>query len=197
MDTLLNDIRYAFRMLIKAPAFTTVAVLTLTIGIGANTAIFSVVDAVLLRPLPYHDPERLVAITTHEVATPADRNPTSLPDLNDYREQNTTFSGVAAVAFNRYELNGPEGTDFARAAMGTPDLFAVIGTAAMLGRTPGPADERAAVVVLKTLLYQVVPTDPATLIATTMVLGGVALVAAVVPARRAATVDPMIALRHD
>src|SRR5690242_18561785 len=115
MDSFLQDLRYALRALLKNPGFTIVAAATLALGIGANTAIFSVVDAVLLKPLPYREPGQLVSISTHQTSNPADRNPTSLPDVLDWQARNTSLEGLAAFAFNRYELNGPEGTDMARA----------------------------------------------------------------------------------
>ena len=94
LSNLWQDLRYAARMLIKKPGFTLIAGLMLALGVGANTAIFSVVNAVLLRPLPYNDPDHLVWLwdTQPQLATA----PTSLPDFIDWRHQNESFEFLAA-----------------------------------------------------------------------------------------------------
>src|SRR5919205_1117394 len=96
METLFKDIRYGVRGLLKRPGFTVIALITLALGIGANTAIFSVVNAVLLRPLPYQDPSRLVTLWGKVVNTGADRMPFSYPNFTDYRNQVQAFERVAA-----------------------------------------------------------------------------------------------------
>ncbi|HEU0184100.1 MAG TPA: ABC transporter permease, partial [Blastocatellia bacterium] len=88
MQTLWQDLRYGARMLMKKPGFTLIAVLTLALGIGANTAIFSVINAVLLRPLPYAEPERLLAVGSASQRAPGVRNAVSYPDFVDWRERN-------------------------------------------------------------------------------------------------------------
>src|SRR5215831_13932992 len=97
----MNDLRYGFRQLIKHPGFTLVAVLTLALGIGANTAIFSVVNAVLLKPLPFPAPEELVAFggieLTETTATPR-LSSLCYPDFFDFREQNRSFSSMAVYS---------------------------------------------------------------------------------------------------
>src|SRR5438132_13769744 len=98
MGTLFQDIRFASRMLLKQPGFTVIAVLTLALGIGANTAIFSVVNAVLLRPFPYQAPERLV-ILLERVSAGGGFSP-SYPNFADWRAQNTAFAAMAAVRQN-------------------------------------------------------------------------------------------------
>src|ERR1044072_827156 len=89
METLLKDIRYGIRMLLKRPGFTAIAVMSLALGIGANTTIYSLVYSALLRPLAVEDPDRLVAITNGSLAYPA---------YKDFRDQNDVFSGLAAFA---------------------------------------------------------------------------------------------------
>ncbi len=148
MDTLWQDVRFAARSLGKHRLFTLVAVLTLALGIGANTAIFSVVDGVLLRPLPYGDAGRLYSIWTAPEATPSDQNPASLPDVRDWQSANTGFSGIAAYGFNRVQLSGPEGSEPIRAVLGTATLFDVLRAAPVLGRVPRPADDRLPVVAI-------------------------------------------------
>src|SRR3712207_3392416 len=96
MGTLLQDVRYAVRTLLKSPGFTVVAVLALALGIGANTAIFSVVKAVLLSPLPYPRPEQLVWIRESNPGADIPDEPASAPNYNDWRTQAQSFEAVAA-----------------------------------------------------------------------------------------------------
>ena len=95
METLIRDIRYGFRSLLKRPGFTVIALIALALGIGANTAIFSLVNAVLIRPLPFAEPDRLVWAWGN-VRTGSNRASVSPPDFLDYRQQNTTFEEFAA-----------------------------------------------------------------------------------------------------
>src|SRR5947207_1431596 len=88
MSTLLQDLRYGFRMLAKNPGFTAAAAVTLALGIGANTAMFSVVNAALLRSLPYENPDRLVYVWSAEKARGINQSTVSIPDLHDWRGQN-------------------------------------------------------------------------------------------------------------
>lgn len=100
MDKWLQDFRYALRRLAKAPAFTTVAVLSLALGIGANTAIFTVINAVFLHPLAIEEPSRVVELFTRDNRTVQTGNftltPSSIQNFEDYRDQSTSFSGLAA-----------------------------------------------------------------------------------------------------
>src|SRR3712207_3443205 len=96
MRTLLQDVRYALRTLLKSPGFVVVAVVALALGIGANTAIFSVVKAVLLSPLPYPEPERLVWVRERHTEIPDE--PASAPNYNDWRTQTRSFEGMTAFA---------------------------------------------------------------------------------------------------
>src|SRR5215468_2256176 len=102
----MNDLRFAIRQLLKNPGFTTVAVLTLALGIGANTAIFSFANAILLRPLPFKDPERLVMVFTSYLAVNSHRNFVSAPAFEEWRKQNTAFDGFAARGFGGFVLTG-------------------------------------------------------------------------------------------
>src|SRR4051812_20763137 len=103
MDTLWQDLRYSFRMLWKSPGFTVIAILALALGIGANTAIFSVVNAVLLKPLPYKDPNRL-AILWEKAAT--QDTSVSYPNFQDWREQNQSFEEITAFRRDSFNLIG-------------------------------------------------------------------------------------------
>src|ERR1700682_3954721 len=93
---MLTDLKYALRMLVKTPTFAVIAVLTLALGIGANSALFSVVDTVLLRPLPFKDPDRIVMAWAHYVNDSGGRGVHSFPDYVDLRDQSQSFSGMAA-----------------------------------------------------------------------------------------------------
>src|SRR5450755_100975 len=98
MRDIVSDLRFAVRMLVKNPGFTAVAIIALALGIGANTAIFSVVNAVLLRPLPYDSPERLVTVESFSVRrhNTDDGGAASYPDFRDFRSQSHSFEGVVA-----------------------------------------------------------------------------------------------------
>src|ERR1043165_4366084 len=96
LETLAQDVRYALRMLRRSPGFTIVAVLALAVGIGANTAIFSLVDAVRARALPYKEPARLVELWGNVLRTTVERRGTSYPDFADWRAQATSFEDMAA-----------------------------------------------------------------------------------------------------
>jgi ABC-type antimicrobial peptide transport system permease subunit len=149
-----QNLRYGARMLLKRPAFTSMAVLTLGLGIGANTAIFSLVDAVVLRPLPFKEAERLVWIW----ATRTDRDKAfySIPNFIDTREQVRSFDEIGAFAIWGANLT----------AQGEPER-----------------------------LQGIRITDPLTFVSVALLLLGVAWLACYLPARRAARVDPNIALR--
>src|SRR3982751_3537396 len=94
---MISDIRYAFRILLKSPGFSLIAVLTLTLGIGANSAIFSVIDTVLLRPLPFSNPNELVAVWGKS-SQGSGRESQSFPDYLDFREQGSSFRSLAAYS---------------------------------------------------------------------------------------------------
>jgi putative ABC transport system permease protein len=134
METLWHDLRYGARLLLKHPGFTIIAVLTLALGIGANTAIFTVVNAALLRALPYHEPERLVHLweTTPQKSFP--QREASYPDFLDWRK-NQVFSGMAAYGGGSgFTLIGDDGPELIRGARVTANFFNVLGVHPILGR---------------------------------------------------------------
>lgn len=142
-EDMFQDIRYGVRMLLKNPGFTLVAVLTLGLGIGANTAIFSVVNAVLLRPLPFAQPERLMMVWNNGVqAAGGDRTPLAVADLLDLRSQNRTFESVDAFQGSFYNYNGGETPERIRGVRVTANFFKTLGAQAALGRTFQPDEER-------------------------------------------------------
>ncbi|HYK88698.1 MAG TPA: ABC transporter permease, partial [Acidobacteriota bacterium] len=154
IENLIQDIRYGIRMLAKNPGFTVIAVLTLALGIGANTAIFSVVYGVIFRPLPYRDPDRLVTLWTNWLEKPGSRSAVSLPDFRDWESQNSVFEGLAAYGYNRYDIPDLEDGGSVRAAMVTADFFPLLGVKPLLGREIVAADERERVGVLSYALWQ-------------------------------------------
>ncbi len=136
----MNELRYALRTLRTNPAFTIVALLTLALGIAANTAIFSVVNAVLLRPLPYKDPERLVFIWGSNPRI--GREEASLPDFLDWRSQSTVFEGVAGLAPRSFTFTTKEGTDRIIGFGVTANFFSVVGVEPVLGRSFRQEEDR-------------------------------------------------------
>ncbi len=137
MNTVWQDFRFALRSFLRTPGFTAVTVLTLALGIGANTAIFSVLNAVLFRPLPYSDPSRLVMVWMRftDIGLPNDRNWVSAPEFRDLSELNRSFSGLAAMDTATFNLGlggRPEGVSGAQVS---PSLFSILGIQPRLGRT--------------------------------------------------------------
>ncbi len=141
-ETLAQDIRYGVRMLAKHKAFTSIAVITLALGIGANTAIFSVVNELLLQPLPYRDAER---ITTVWEVTPEGRhqNSTSRTNFRAWRDQNTSFQNMAAFTDQRLNLTGTGEPEELSVQLATPELFKILGVEPLLGRTFLDDDDKA------------------------------------------------------
>jgi putative ABC transport system permease protein len=154
METLLQDIRYGIRMLGKNRAFTLVALLTLALGIGANTAIFSVVNAIVFRQLPYAAPQQLVGVWTKDVRRSGSQYPVAMPIFRDWQQQSHAFSGFAAYAFNRFHVSGKEGPDETRGVFVTSNFFDVMGVTPVMGRALQSADDRERVVVLGDQLWR-------------------------------------------
>jgi len=136
MQTLLQDFRYGLRILLKSPGFTLVSVLTLALGIGANTAIFSIVNGVLLRPLPFSNPGQVISIGGFDTRrAPAVPNQTvSYPNFADVRARNHSFSDVAAYQDNEYTLTGAGPSLHVNAEIVSASLFRLLGTHAAVGR---------------------------------------------------------------
>jgi putative ABC transport system permease protein len=134
MDALWRDLRFALRGLTRSPAFTAVAVLTLALGIGANTAIFSVIHAVLLRPLAYGEPDRLVSLTSGFSARGATNVPVSAPELNDYRREVDALEDVAGAWPININLTGHGQPERIAAAVVSPNFFRVLGVPPAIGR---------------------------------------------------------------
>jgi putative ABC transport system permease protein len=143
---MLNDIRYGLRQLIKHPAFTIIAVLTLALGIGANTAIFSVVNAVLLKPLPFPEPNELVAVggvDLNETASPPKLSSMCYPDFFDFRDQNQSFSSLAVYRYRNLALVDEQEAQNILAQNVSGEFFDVLGIRPLLGRAFTRADEQA------------------------------------------------------
>jgi predicted permease len=132
METLIQDVRYALRTLRKAPGFTLVALLTLGLGIGANTAMFSIVDGILLRPLPYQDPSRVIAIseTTPKVGTVS----VSYLDFLDWRRDSRSFSDMAAVCGVGFNLAGISQPQTISGEAVSPNFLSMLGVRPLMGR---------------------------------------------------------------
>jgi predicted permease len=140
IDSTLLDVRYAVRGLAKAPAFAAVVVLTLALGIGANSAIFSVVHALLIAPLPYRDADRLVFVWSDMTSAGYPRAPLSGPELADLRARSTTVSAFGAIWANTTALTGDGDPEQLRVGFVTDDFFDVLGAGPALGRTFRPED---------------------------------------------------------
>jgi putative ABC transport system permease protein len=160
MSTLLQDLRYGLRMILKSPGVSLLAVVTLALGIGANTAIFSVVNTVLLRPLPFDHPEQLMMVwDTHPFARKLgfDFVPTSNATFTDLRKQNDLFSDMAAIDSWTASLTGQNEPEKVEGTRVSTSLFSVLRVQPMLGRTFSPEEEKqgaAPVVVLSYGLWQ-------------------------------------------
>ena len=155
MDRLLADVQYAFRRLARAPGFATIAIVTLALGIGANTAIFSLVKAVLIRPLPYGDSERLTMLWGKRVK--GSTTWLSAPEVRDYAAETHTFVSVAVYSTSAANLTGDREPERIVAAEVSPNLFVTLGVPALVGQVFAPsasAPEIADRVVLSYSLWQ-------------------------------------------
>src|SRR5262249_2166316 len=141
MTTLLQDMRYALRVLRKNPGFAIVAVLSLALGVGANTAIFSIVNAVLLRSLPFSHPERLVKIVASNRGVGARDIGLSVPAFDDLRSRADVFEQFTVPQGGPTNLTGGERPQHLELLEVSPNYFSMLGTSAHLGRVFGPGDE--------------------------------------------------------
>src|SRR4051812_38297131 len=135
MNTLLSELRYAIRLLLKSPAFTLIAIFALALGIGANTAIFSIVNAVLLRPLPYPDPDRLVMLREKTSVFP--NGSVSYPNYLDWREGQRFFTDLTLFRRENYNFSLTGGTGNPERVGGgrvTSNFLAIIGVKPLMGR---------------------------------------------------------------
>jgi putative ABC transport system permease protein len=157
METLLQDLRYGIRSLLKNPGFAFVAVVVLALGIGANSAIFSAANGILFRPLPYHEPQRLVMIWGNLFKTGLDEVGASAPEFKDYKEQSTAFEHLAGYVPGGFNFSGGGEPERINGAYVTAELFPLLGVAPIAGRTfsaeeDSPGHEQ--VVVLSYGLWQ-------------------------------------------
>src|SRR5689334_10506134 len=157
MHTFWQDLRYGARLLTKKPGFTIVAVITLALGVGANTAIFSLVNAVLLKPLPFYEPERLVMLWEDLSAIGFPRDDVTTATFVDWKTQQSTFDDMAALDWKSFDLTG-DGEPLKVSAYGvTANLFPLLGIQPAIGRTFSDEEDRpgaAKVVILSYGLWQ-------------------------------------------
>src|SRR3989442_5102905 len=154
MDTVLQDLRYALRTLRRSPGFTSVVVLTLALGIAGNTAVFSVVNGVLLRPLPFAEQDRLFMLG--EQSRQGGFRPPSYPTFLDWQAQSSAFARLAYVRGGGQRLAGPDGIQSIVVSVVSPGFFATLGEHPLLGRLFTPDEELggARVAVLSYALWQ-------------------------------------------
>ena len=136
MSVLLQDLRFAVRQMAKRPGFTAIILLTMALGIGANAAIFSLLDAVLLRPLPYNQPEGLLKVWTRftGIGAPNDQNWVSAPEFRDLQQLNHSFSDLAAISGGSFNLGIKGSPQRVVGAAVTPNLFSMLGVQPQYGR---------------------------------------------------------------
>src|SRR6266545_3227102 len=174
MDTLLSDVRYGFRLLRKSPGFTSIAIATLALGIGANTAIFSTVDAILIRALPFADPDRVVMVWEDASAAGFPRNTPAPGNYHDWARVNRAFSAIAATRGATANITGDGVPELVVGRAVTPTFFAVLGVKPIVGRTFTDEEDRsnAQVVLISHGLWQRRYGGDRTVIGKTMLMNG-------------------------
>jgi putative ABC transport system permease protein len=143
METLWQDLRFGFRMLVKRPAITLVAIIALALGIGANTAIFSIVNAIIFRPLPFKNPDRILTVwENHQLRDGPEREWTSPPTFQDWKEQNQVFENIAAFGGIAPTLTGQDEPVQLNGLAVSYNMFSVLGVEPFLGRTFTPEEDK-------------------------------------------------------
>lgn len=142
MDKLLQDIRYSIRLLAKHPKFLAAALVSLVLAIGANGAIFSIINAVLVQPLPFHDPDRLVKVWETTRAKANDRRSVAHLTFSDWRDQNQVFEQMAAIYSTSFNLTGDSDPERVRGELVSASYFPLLGVQAAMGRTFLPEEDR-------------------------------------------------------
>jgi predicted permease len=141
MQILLQDLRYGARMLWKRPGFTLIAVITLALGIGANTAIFSVIDALMLRPLPFREPDKLFQVWESNVKLGYNEMDASYPNFADWRDQNQVFEQIAIYSDSTFNMTGAAEPERIEGAVVAPAFFPLLGVKPVLGRVLAPEED--------------------------------------------------------
>lgn len=192
MNILMQDLRFGLRLLLKNPGFAIGAIVTLALGIGANTAIFSVVDGVLLRPLPYPDPDRIVRIYGTDEQGRIHENLSPM-DFEDWRDQSASFESLGAYSTDRLTDTGGEEPEQLTGLRVTPGFFSVLGVGAAAGRTlvgkEGIANAPPSIVLSHALWQRRFAGDPAILGETVTFEEGAYTVVGVMPADFISLVD--------
>ncbi|HYL73990.1 MAG TPA: ABC transporter permease [Bryobacteraceae bacterium] len=142
MPTIFSDLRYGVRLMLKSPGFACIAILALGLGIGANTAIFSLVDRVLIRPLPYADADRLVMVWEDASYISFPRNTPAVGNFVDWKQQNQVFTDMAAIRGSRFSLTGDGSPESVEGVAAAANLFDVLGVKPLLGRPFTDAEDQ-------------------------------------------------------
>jgi hypothetical protein len=135
LESIVRDVRFAVRLLAKSPGFAAVAILTLALGIGANTAIFTIVNALMLKPLPYKDSSSIVVLSTIFERHKADRGAVALPDIEDWKAQRGLFEAVAAFRPSDFDVTDGDEPERLRGLTVDKDYFRVLTDPPLIGRT--------------------------------------------------------------
>src|SRR5512146_1822943 len=155
METVLQDLRYGVRTLLKSPGFALIAIITLALGIGANTAMFSIVNGVLLRPMPYPQPERLLKLYTR--MPQFEQASVSYPNFLDWQQRSRSFEQMAAYRNDNFNLTGEANPERLRGLMMSATMFPTLGVKPIVGRVYTPEEDRrgaAPVVVLTSSFWR-------------------------------------------